>query len=630
MTDFSTSLKTHTAPIIDPIVGLGSAPSSTKGVHLPGSNGLPVNEEEDYTIKCICGFKDDDGSTVFCERCETWQHIECYYFDEGTVPDVSNIDHSCAECEPRQLDAQGAADRQSKRREEFDPRRVKKMTTKSHKKKVKASETTPTLSNGWSNDRNDHHDHTSRSPRDLLPPAKKIKTSHRSSGSMNFPSTSVHAQGQKALGPSSRYMHSPTGAPSTNPLERDVSEAYSPAFLNLYVDDPGDAPMQANLFNDITITSSLSSWSHDVESLREATNGLSPQEVFLRCDQPLDTMTLPHLRKEHKQEMPVEVDGRHPTWKFLTIDCLTPKDSIVGELRGKIGHMQDYVQDPTNQWDYLRHPVPFVFFHEKLPIYIDTRREGTITRYLRRSCSPNLSMKTILENGSDYHFCFVAKHDIEAGTELTIAWVLDEHIRNFFYNRGSDEPKQEGNVDAENYVTDWVGKVLAQFGQCACNIPNQCALARYDRRNGRTSNSSRHLANGKPVKGRNGYVNRPSPPSTNSRADSEVAKHPDEEELEDGRSTSGSMRSKARSRDVTPAGRTFGDTESAPGVPLSDREKRKIAALEKNFEQLEQDRQPASKKKKRNSGGSSLSTPSATTFVGLSISVATPRFTDRV
>lgn len=71
---------------------------------------------------------------------------------------------------------------------------------------------------------------------------------------------------------------------------------------------------------------------------------------------------------------------------ILPSSPFTPKDLIVGELKGKIGHMEDYIHDPTNRWDYLRHPAPFVFFHGKLPIYIDTRSEGTTCRYLRRSC----------------------------------------------------------------------------------------------------------------------------------------------------------------------------------------------------------------------------------------------------
>lgn len=399
------------------------------------------------------------------------------------------------------------------------------------------------------------------------------------------------------------------------------SEPYSIEFLHLYDDDPGDTPMQANLFNDITITGSLSSWSWNVESLRDAANGMSPQEVFHRCDHPLDSMTLPCLHKNEKQDVLFEADGQHPKWKFLTIDSLTPKGSIVGELRGKIGHMQDYVQDPMNRWDYLRHPVPFVFFHPKLPIYIDTRCEGSICRYLRRSCHPNLSMKTILENGSDYHFCFVAKDELEAGSELTIPWVLDEHIRNFVHHRRTDDTKQDDGE--EDYVTDWVGKVLADFGGCACDAPSQCALARYDRRHGGSANSTRQLPNGKHSKGRNGYTSKPSPPSTghatNSRAGSEAVKHHDDEDHDESRSTPGSMRSKPRSRDLTPTHKAPGDVGAVPGLELSDREKRKIAAMEKNFEQLEQDKQPIMKKKKRNSGGSIYNVPTSTNPVSLSL-----------
>lgn len=630
MTDSHSPVKTHTALIIDPIAGTEPAPSVVKGSTASRSVDLPVDEEEDYTIKCICGFQDDDGNTVFCERCETWQHIQCYYFYHGTVPDVSKVEHSCADCDPRPLDAQAASERQSKRRNELDPRKVKKTTTKSQKRKIKVSEPQIAPTNGCLHERNDSHDRTTPSLREPLPPAKRPKTTHRSSNSINSPLilSNSNLQTTKLSSSSARNSRGSAEFLGQIPADEYASQPYSAAFLDLYNDDPGDAPMQANLFNDITITRSLSSWSHDVESLREATNGLSPQDVFHRCDQPLDSMTLPRLHKEQKQDSSVVVAGRHPQWRFLTIDSLTPKDSIVGELRGKIGHMHDYVDDLTNRWNYLRHPVPFVFFHPKLPIYIDTRREGSTCRYLRRSCYPNLSMKTILENGSDYHFCFVAKHDLEAGTELTIGWVPDEHMRNIF--RRSDETKQEGAVDAEeDYVSDWVGKVLADFGGCACEAPSQCTLARYDRRNGRSkSHGSKLLSNGKITKGRNGYANRPSPPTTGyvnkSRADSEVLRNPDEE-IDDNRSNSGSLRSKPRSRDMTPSRRNLGEPGSAPGVPLSDREKRKIAAVEKNFEQLEQGgQQPAQKKKKRNSGGPSLSTPTATGSVSFFPNAALP------
>lgn len=76
-------LHTHTAPASRSIGGSIAS-------HGPDQNH---EEVEDYTIKCICGFQEDDGNTVYCERCDTWQHTECYYIDEqGIVPAREHIE----------------------------------------------------------------------------------------------------------------------------------------------------------------------------------------------------------------------------------------------------------------------------------------------------------------------------------------------------------------------------------------------------------------------------------------------------------------------------------------------------------------------------------------------------------
>lgn len=601
MTDPSPN--THTATSVQTTAG--SAPSTS--AHPQDSAHAPGDEVEDYIIKCICGFREDDGNTVYCDLCDTWQHTECYYYDKhGNVPtkeELEVIDHFCAECQPRSLNAKGAIERQRIRRKELDPgdRKVKKNAAKSHKKKIRGPESNGLLINGWDhNDQDFFDDNPNQSPRDPHLPAKRPKTNHRPSHSMQLPvlSQNPNSHLHKRSGST---VHSPSKVHGKHSPTDYAREPYSDQFLSLYDNDPGDTPMQTNLLNDISITRDLSHWSRDVELLREATNGLTPQDVFIRCEQPLDSIPLPDLNKEYREEESTVAGGRRPRWTYLTIDSFQPKDSIVGELRGKIGHMQHYIQDPNNRWEYLRHPAPFVFFHPRLPIYIDTRSEGTICRYLRRSCDPNLSMRTFLENGCDYHFCFVAKKDLDAGTELTIGWVLDEHIRSFFHHRNQDEVKMEGDVNAEeDYVTDWTAKVLGEFGGCACDS-SKCAFDRYDQR-------STSIAKGrdghihKQLQGNNGY-------GANSRASSEQ---------DDGRSSSGSH---SPSQDMTPTRNASGDIGF--GVEISDREKRKIAALEKNFEQLENDKhQPAHKKKKRNSGGSNVNTPSAGTSVSTRFNAA--------
>ncbi|KAL9004095.1 MAG: hypothetical protein Q9188_003081 [Gyalolechia gomerana] len=612
MTDFSLPTNHHGPAIVDPLITNGL--SSAKPVPLPAL-GAPGTEEEDYTIKCICGFHDDDGNTVLCEHCETWQHTECYYFEDGEILDVTEIEHYCADCKPRRLDARSARERQRMRREQSDlgESKVKKAPTKSHKKKGKGPDTQLTLTNGFSpyerNDSNGVPERAAETPRDYCPSVKRPKINHRYSTSLQSPNLSWGGNDKRA-GSASRVVHSPSKTPGKYPSNGYLSEPYSQEFIHLYDNDPGDATMQANLFNDITITSSLSSWTQDAEALAEASNGNSPQDIFHRCDQSLDSMGLPYLHKEDKQGDNLDTDGRGPRWKFLTTDAPLVKGSIVGELKGKVGHMRDYVQDPTNRWDYLRHPAPFVFFHPKLPIYIDTRREGTKCRYLRRSCRPNLTMTTILENGSDYRFCFVAKADLEAGSELTIGWTLDQHIRNFFHRRSSEQFKHEGTSDADSdYVSDWVEKVLAEFGGCACDSPAECSLAKYDRRSNAILNGPFRPSNGNVPKGRNGSGRR-QPPITDQITYGRSLHVKQQEEDDDDRSTSGSLRSKQRSREITPTHNQAGENAFGMGLELSDREKRKIAARERNFEQREQDKnQPAHKKKKRNSGGSSVQTP---------------------
>jgi hypothetical protein len=83
---------------------------------LGGSQALAEQKMEvEYLIKCICTCGDDDGNTVYCDNCETWQHIECYYPNQN-VPEL----HRCADCEPRPLDRKAAIERQKYRHEQPD------------------------------------------------------------------------------------------------------------------------------------------------------------------------------------------------------------------------------------------------------------------------------------------------------------------------------------------------------------------------------------------------------------------------------------------------------------------------------------------------------------------------------
>lgn len=564
----------HVSHVNDVIVSTpthSSVPSLT--------NGNSVEEEEAFTIKCICQYSGDDGSTVLCESCNTWQHLDCYY-EKQDIPGEDDV-HSCVDCEPRILDARRANEIQMSKRADIDTidRKIKR-PVKSHKKKVKPLDSTLGV---W-NER-----HELGSPRNGIPKdLKKHKSGHKHSNSMHTSSNNGPKLVRRRS--ASQSLQSP---PKGNDGLELTGEPYSEEFMRLYDDDPGESSMKANLLNNIAVTRDLATWSDDVDALASVTNGKKHPEVFLRTE-PVETLPRPQLQKHIKEDTMREFHGRHPKWIYLSSESHLVKESFVGELHGKIGLMKDYVQEEVNRWEYLRHPLPFVFFHPILPIYIDTRNEGSLVRYLRRSCQPNLGLKTFLESGSDYRFGFVATKDIEAGAELTIPWTTDEHVRAFTQqNYGGIKSENHAETD-ENYILSYFSKVFADFGGCACEAPDECAINKLARRL-RALTADMPIPNGKKRgrKPKDTAISR----ANASRSGSEAVRYKDDDDDEDDiQSTSTSPRSKSQSRDMTPQD----SKPPAMGLEVSEREKRKIAAA---LERMDQDKsQSLPKKKKRISG----------------------------
>ena len=388
-------------------------------------------------------------------------------------------------------------------------------------------------------------------------------------------------------------------------------ESYlSPDFIRIHQKNTEFNPVTANLHLDISVTGLLSQWLDDPDAFHEATNGLTHSDVFKQFPHPIEELETPIHKIVHQVEG-LRFHGSMPQWPFLAVDKDLVEGDFVGEIRGCIGRREDYQADPVNQWNKLRHPDHFVFFHPHLPIYIDARQEGTILRYARRSCRPNLKMETIITGAREYRFCFTALEDIPRGTEITIAW--DTKYDPQLTSALSRSPM---TTDDKLYVSDFFGTNLAHFGGCACenqhkdNPPdprNVCFLIPFDRRH--CPDLPNGLASENKAKRKRGSK-RPPPQdstlSTNSRETSEEAllgNHDGDLDMLDGRSTTQSTRS---SRDGTPSTTARPETN---GHGLSERDKKKLAQQEKLFEQMEHDRQPSGQKKKKRNSGSNANTP---------------------
>jgi len=568
--------------------------------------------EDDSTIKCICGFNDDDGNTVLCEDCNTWQHIECYY--PNVILSDSDV-HQCVNCKPRPIDAKAATERQKQTRFSTiaGDRKPKRAPTKSHKKKTRDSVSTIHL-NGNSHPDKPGHDRTSGSPLEA-PPAKRPKTSHRTSSS----TTSINHPGQ--VNPPRRRTNSvavnhasPTKSPPTvNGFPRP-NERFSLEFMQIY--DKEFTTTTTNSYSNLGTTDALSRWLDDSEEFEKVANGKTQHDVYMRWDSPwqqLEEMS-PGVQFHKYEDETVTAHGRHPVFCYLTAERDAGKGAFLGELTGEIAIRSDY-EKSSRMWPILKHPEPFVFFSDKLPICIDARNEGNKFRFIRRSCLPNSKMQIVIA-GKEYRYCLVSDTAIQADDEITIPWYIDPKIMEILKASVDQIPISPEDYE---YRTKWITGVLAHFGRCACNRPDdQCLLSLA-----KTPRFQTQETNGQHTKRKKGkkLATQISPLSTgratNSRAGSEAVNRFDIDEDVADSPASGSAPSKPSSRDISPM--VPGSEPSIGlGLDLSEREKRKIQEQERLFARLEQD---GSRRKKRNSAGSTLNTPTASSSVGRPLAV---------
>jgi hypothetical protein len=229
-------------------------------------------EEEPYTIKCICDFRGDDGNTIYCETCDTWQHIECFYPDNREEAIREDFAHSCADCQPRTLNQQKAFERTARLKtvafQETD-KKTKRPPSKSHKKKTKPTELHINGVNGTT----ENGKHTILG--DQLPPTKKAKSSHRPSQSINsLPSKRSPSYNARAV---PAHPISPATTPPDLPNDFTIHH-YSAGFYSLY--DEHDVPdAHDNTYASLKIPTALTTWVRNPDTMKQEV-GHTPAEVF--------------------------------------------------------------------------------------------------------------------------------------------------------------------------------------------------------------------------------------------------------------------------------------------------------------------------------------------------------------
>jgi hypothetical protein len=367
---------------------------------------------------------------------------------------------------------------------------------------------------------------------------------------------------------------------------------------------------QNNAFASLAIPTALSRWLREPETMKQEV-GRTHSEVF---------QTAPPNAEPRKPKLEVEdvtrtIDsGATVRWRSLKSTQPVEKDVQLVELNGEIGFQKDYCSNLSNLWVDLSSPLPFVFFHPVLPLYIDTRKEGSMARYVRRSCKPNAQLDTYLSDGSEYHFWLVSDRYIAANEQITLPWDfrLEKSVGPRWLHllglSDDDSPTHdEPEMDETEYVaiSNWIDRILSEYGGCACDQDNNCAFARFHRHYLHGRNLVRSNGNKKKQRKPRAHAISPTSAGHASRAASEG--HGEDGPDHEGRSQSGSSRSKPSSRDPTPLRQGSFDQLGILTEP-TDRDKRKVAMVEDSFRRMEQQQPP--RKKKRISDGTTNSSKS--------------------
>lgn len=196
-------------------------------------------------------------------------------------------------------------------------------------------------------------------------------------------------------------------------------------------------------------------------------------------------------------EVSVRLTSDHPKQKFsgfsrlgLYIERTVPRDRFIINYVGQVMTKVQYKSNPINQYRQFGCPKPGVLFHPSLPICIDARLVGSQARFMRRSCTPNCKVSTVVVDDKHVIFAAFSTEVIKAGAELTVAWEWDEQhpVRKLL----DDIPPEQLSKEERVFLAQVASMANQRGADCACNLASsECLLARMKRANGTPPRNTR-------------------------------------------------------------------------------------------------------------------------------------------
>ncbi|VVT56428.1 uncharacterized protein SAPINGB_P005053 [Magnusiomyces paraingens] len=467
----------------------------------------PVNSG---VIRCICGFSDDDGFTIQCERCNVWQHAVCVDIqDESQVPEV----YLCDRCGGAKKDPEVARRLQLHRI--HDARRsiptgsigTNPDATKSSKRKRSADDDKEFKRTG------------SEGAVPIGHARSESSASRRGSPVTVAPNSTSSTQDSSTL-----LTTTSTGNSTSNSNEKPTTSTRRGRSKRLTLQPPEEAAdNDGEPEKKFTLSQMSRSYYVSISQNRFASPYIHKYVASLATAQDLDESTSYLSRTDYNTiELPslsVKLTSDHPKQKFsgfsrfgLFLDGPVARDRFLLEYVGLVMPKTEYKNNNINQYRHFGCPKPGVLFHPSLPICIDARQVGSDARFLRRSCRPNCKVSTVIVDKKSVIFVVFALEPIKHGAELTLAWEWDERhpVQKLLRDKLSLDQLSR---DERAFLVHSAEYINQRGSECACNLsPSECLIARMKKALGnpsrvtRTSAKTRRGGSGSILDGTNNAV----------------------------------------------------------------------------------------------------------------------------